>query len=337
MTKTIVEKLFAWPALLLLAAAPLRAGDVRIYQTNSAGDEVHVIDPATNKVVMQVKDIEVPHGVTFAPDGSRAYISCESESTLWATDGKTGKLIAKAKLSGHPNNISITKDGKYVFVAIVAAPGAVDVVDTQAMKVVKSIPTKGGIHNTYVTPDGKYLIAGSIVGKILTVIDAKTFESQWELPFDLGVRPIAFERAADGSTNRMFVQLSGYHGFAVVDFKTHKEVARINLPNQPSGGEAEGGAPSHGIGVSPDNKTLWVNSSYANAVFVYSLPDLKVQGYVKTGEVPDWLTFTPDGGMIYVANSGANSVSAIDTKARKEVARIAVGEVPKRNGTLVTP
>ena len=54
-------------------------------------------------------------------------------------------------------------------------------------------------------------------------------------------------------------------------------------------------APSHGIGVSPDNKTLWVDSSIANAVFAYSLPDLKVLGYVQTGEVPDWLTFTPDG------------------------------------------
>ena len=331
------KKLSCGACLSLLLALPLVAGTVHIYQTNSAGDAVDVIDAATNKVVFQVKDIEVPHGVTFSPDGTRAYISCESESTLWATDTKTGKLIGKAVLSGHPNNISIAKDGKRVFVGIVAAPGAVDVIDAATMKVVKSIPVKGGIHNTYVTPDGKYVIAGSIVGKIMTVIDEQTLQPVWELPFDLGVRPMGFEKAADGSTIRMFVQLSGFHGFAVVDFKTHKEVARIKLPDQPSGGQSEGGAPSHGIGVSPDNKTLWVNSSLANAVFIYSLPDLKVLGYVKTGNVPDWITFTPDGSTIYVANSGANSVSAIDTAARKEVARIPVGEVPKRNGTVVTP
>ncbi len=323
--------------LSLLCALPIVAGSVRIYQTNSAGDNVHIIDPVTNKVVLEIKDIEVPHGVTFAPDGSRAYISCESENTLWATDTKTGKLIGKAKLSGHPNNISITKDGKRVFVAIVAAPGAVDVIDTASLTNIKTIPMKGGVHNTYVTPDGKYAIAGSVVGKRLTVIDTQTLEVAWDLPFDLGVRPMAFERAPDGSTKRMFVQLSGYNGFAVVDFKTHEQTARIDLPSEPSGGHPEGGAPSHGIGVSPDNKTLWVNSSPANAVFIYSLPDLKVQGYVKTGDVPDWLTFTPDGKMIYIANSGANSVSAIDTKARKEVSRIPVGEVPKRNGTLVMP
>jgi YVTN family beta-propeller protein len=205
------------------------------------------------------------------------------------------------------------------------------------MKNIKSIKVKGGVHNTYVTPDGKFALAGSIVGKMLTVIDPQTLEIAWEMPFDLGVRPIAFERNPDGSTRRLFVQLSGFHGFAVVDFKTHEEVQRITLPSEPSGGHTEGGAPSHGIGVAPDGKTLWVDSSLANAVFIYSLPDLKVLGYVKTGEVPDWITFTPDGKKIYIANSGSNSVSAIDTKTRKEIARIPVGEVPKRNGTVVMP
>lgn len=321
---------------LLLLSLPLMAGSVRVWQTNSAGDEVDVIDPASNKVVLKVKDIEVPHGVTFSPDGTRAYISCEAEKTLWATDAKTGKLLGKAPLSGHPNNISISKDGKRVFVAIVTRPGAVDVIDTASMTRIKTIPAKGGVHNTYVTPDGKYVIAGSVVGKMLTVIDPNTLEIAWEKPFDLGVRPIAFEQNTDGTTKRLFIQLSGFDGFAALNFATHEEERRVKNPNEPGGGHTEGGAPSHGIGVMPGGKELWVNSSPNNGIFVYSLPDLKVIGYVKTGEVPDWVTFTPDGRRIFVANSGSNSVSVIDTAARKEVARVPVGEVPKRNGTVVT-
>jgi len=323
--------------LSCLLALPLAANTVRIYQTNSAGDAVDIIDAATNTVVLQVKDIEVPHGVAFSPDGSRAYISCEAENTLWATDTKTGKLLGKASLSGHPNNIAISKDGRRVFVGIVAAPGAVEVVDTASLKSIKSVAVRGGVHNTYVTPDGKFVVAGSVVGRILTVIDAQSLKPVWELPFDSGVRPMAFEAGNDGSTSRIFVQLSGLHGFAVVNFKTHEVVARIKMPDEPTGGTPQAGAPSHGIGVSPDGKTLWVNSSMANAVFVYSLPDLKVLGYVRAGEVPDWLTFTPDGTKLYVANSGSNSVSVIDTATRKQVAVIPVGEVPKRNGTVVIP
>lgn len=324
-------------ALSCLFALPLTVNAARIYQTNSAGDAVDVIDTTTNTVVLQVKNIEVPHGVVFSPDGTRAYISCESENTLWATDTRTGQLIGKAALSGHPNNIAISRDGRQVYVSIVAAPGAVDVVDTASLQRVKSIAVKGGVHNTYVTPDGKFIVAGSIVGKVLTVIDAQSLQPVWELPFDLGVRPMAFEKAADGSTSRIFVQLSAFHGFAVVDFKTRKEVTRIKLPEEPMGGTAEGGAPSHGIGVSPDGHTLWVDSSLANAVFAYSLPDLKVLGYARTGAVPDWISFAPDGKRLYVANSGANSVSVIDTTTRAQVALIPVGEVPKRNGAVAIP
>ena len=324
-------------ALSCILALPLAANTVRIYQTNSAGDAVEIIDAATNKVVLQVKDIEAPHGVAFSPDGSRAYISCEAENTLWATDTKTGKLMGKASLSGRPNNIAISKDGRRVFVGIMAEPGAIEVVDTASLKSIKSVAVKGGVHNAYVTPDGKFVVAGSVMGKILTVIDAQTLQPAWELPFNSGVRPMAFESDTDGSTSRIFVQLSGLHGFAVVNFKTHAVVARITLPDEPKGGTTQALAPSHGIGVSPDNKMLWVDSSVANAVFAYSLPDLKVLGYVQTGEVPDWLTFTPDGKKLYVANSGSNSVSVIDTTTRKQVALIPVGEVPKRNGTVVIP
>ncbi len=326
-----------WLPLPILFALPLMAASVRIYQTNAGGDEVHVIDAGANKVVFEVKDIEIPHGVTFSPDGSRAYITCESENTVWATDTKTGKLLGKANLSGHPNNLSVTKDGKRLFIAIVTAPGAIDVVDTGSLKVIKTIPTKGGMHNTFATPDGKYIIGGSVVGKILYTIDPQSMEILWEHKFDLGVRPIAFERAPDGSTSRLFIELSDFNGFAVLDFKTHEEVARIKNPAYPNGGHVGGGAPSHGIIVSPDNKTLWINSSPANAVFIYSLPDLKPIGYVPVGTVPDWLAMTPDGKSLYVANSGSNYVSVVDTVSRKEVARVPVGQVPKRNGMVVVP
>ena len=49
----------------------------RIIQTNAAGDNIHLIDPATNKVTGVITDIEVPHGVTSSPDGLRLYFTNE--------------------------------------------------------------------------------------------------------------------------------------------------------------------------------------------------------------------------------------------------------------------
>jgi YVTN family beta-propeller protein len=322
----------------VLLAMPLAASSVRIYITNSAGDRVHVIDPATNTVVDQIENIEIPSGVAFSPDAKLLYFSCEGERTLDIVDRVSKKIIGKVPLTGRPNSISATPDGKLVFVAIAQAPGAVDVIDPVAMKKIKTIPIKGAVHYAYMTPDFKYIAATSIGGKVITIIDIATLEPIGDVNFKVGVRPVAFELGKDGLTSRMFVQLSDFHGFDVVDFKTREIVKTIKLPDDPiSLVGAHSGSPSHGIAVSPDNKTLWVNSSVAGAVFYFSLPDLTLQGHVVVGNVPDWITFTPDGKFLYLSNAGSNSVSVIDTQAHKEVTRIPVGEVPKRSATLLIP
>ena len=322
-----------------LLTLPLAAATVRIIQTNSAGDDVSIIDPATNKVVGTIKGIEVNHGAAAAPDGSRYYISNEGKSTLDVVDRKTLQVTRSIPLSGHPNNISISKDGRRVYVSIAKAPGAVDVIDTTSLEDVKSIPVKGAVHNTYVTPDGKYVVSGSIAGKTITVIDQKTEVPAWVLEMDLGIRPMAFATNPDGSTKWIFAQLSGFNGFAVVDFATHKEINRITLPALPPGKAPfmEGGNESHGMAVTSDGKILVVNSRLNTAIYFYSVPDLKLLGSTEVGRSPDWVTLTPDGKTAYVANAASNSVSVVDIHSMKEITRIPVGEVPKRNITAVLP
>lgn len=345
-----------WAALAQWVRAARGPGSVasssataaRIYITNSAGNTVDVIDSSTNQVVQVIRGIELPHGVTFSPDGKRVYISNESESIVDVVDRESAKIIKKVALSGHPNNLAITKDGGRVLVGIREDPGSVDVIDTKSLERAKSISVDGSVHNVFVTPDGKYAVSGSIENKAATVIDLGTERAAWEVKFDRGVRPMAFEANPDGSTRRIFVQLSGVNGFAVVDFVSRKEVARIKLPEQPGGfGTAEErlGTPSHGIGVAPDGKSLWVNSTVANAVFKYSLPGLQLEGFcalpiqqpanrAAIGVVPEWITFTPDSQRVYDSNSGARSVSVIDATTLKLVDVVNVGEVPKRINTL---
>ena len=334
------QTLAAWAGGATLAAETAPKLSVRIVQTNSAGDNVHIIDPATNKVVGTIHGIEVGHGAAAAPDGRWLYVSNEADSTLDVVDARTLRVTSKVPLTGHPNNISISRDGRRVYVAIREEPGAVDVIDTPSVTRVKSIPIEGAVHNTYVTPDGRYVIAGSIAGKTATAIDQRTEEPVWVMHFDLGVRPMAFEQNADGSTKRMFVQLTEINGFAVVDFATHKEeMSRVELPKLGPGKEPvyEGGNASHGMAVSSDNKRLVVDSRLNSAVYVYSLPDLKLQGSVDVGVAPDWVTLTPDGRTAYVANAGSNSVSVVDVVNMREVTRIPVGQVPKRNITARLP
>ncbi len=306
----------------------------RVLQTNAAGDNVHVIDPATNKVVGVIEGIEVPHGVAIAPDGSRIYVTDEPMKTLDVVDAKSLKVIKRIPLSGHPNNLDVSKDGSHVYVAIVQAPGAVDLIDTATLTNVKTIPVTGGIHNVYVTPDGKYAVAGSIPTSTINVIDTSSNTVAWTLKMSSGIRPMAFTKNPDGSTKEIIVQLSNFHGFAVVDFATRKEINRVTLPDPP-GQEKEmqgiQGAPAHGLAISDGGKVLWVTSKYYAYVATYSLPDLKLLKVIPVGSHPEWLTIPPDGKNIYVATAGDDATVVIDIKTQKVVAKIPVGFVPKRN------
>ncbi|MBI3049735.1 MAG: YncE family protein [Acidobacteria bacterium] len=312
------------------------AGKVRIIQTNSAGDNVHIIDPASNKVVGVIEGIEVGHGAVGDPNGRWIYVSNEAESTLDFVDVRTLRVMVKVPLSGHPNNLGIGKDGRKVYVSVRSEPGGVDIIDTVNRRLHKTVRTNHGIHNTYVTPDGRYAVAGSTpVGRI-NVIDTATDELAWYLDVDLGIRPMAFDQNPDGSTRYIFAQLSDFNGFMVIDFAARKELRRIKFPDVPAARQVKvGGNVSHGVAVTPDSKILIVNSRLNNKVYKYSLPDFKMLGEVEmTGGIdPNWVTLTPDGKTAYVAMSGSNWTSAIDIASMKEVARIPVGAVPKRNST----
>src|SRR5262249_13570564 len=264
--------------LLVLLPVPAWADMVRVYVTNSAGDTIHVIDPATNKVVQEINGIEGAHGIAFSPDGSRIYVSDEAYSTLDVFDRKSGKLLKHVPLSSHPNNIAAAKDGR-IMVGIARDPGALDIIDPASLARVKSVPVNGRLHNVYVTGDSKYVVTGSIPTGIITVIDLASDAPAWELKLDKGIRPMALEAGPDGATKRVFVQLSDFNGFAVVAFAARNEGARIALPAAKSSFETDAGratAPSHGIGVTPDGKTLWVTSIPNNAVYAYALDTLSL-------------------------------------------------------------
>ena len=346
-----------WPLLGMLSAAiPLTASTALIYVANRGGTTIDVIDAATNKVVHTIGNIESPEVVRFSPDGRQLYIFSRAENFLIVMDRKSGKIIKKVPLSGWANEAQTTKDGKLILICIrntgikAEDVGALDIIDSTTLEKIKSIPVRRGLHDLAVTADGKYVAAGAPGGRFLVVFDLQKMEAAWEVQYDSSVNPIAIENNPDGSGRRIFVNLGPTNSFSVVDFAKRAEVARIKAPDEPTGFGGGRGCESnaHGIGISPDQKTLWVNSRPSNAVFAYSLPDIKLLGHVSLPEQPvpgkpsrsgnpAWITFTPDSRTVYVSSCGVKTVTAIDVQKMKEVARIPVGEMPDRISTLALP
>jgi YVTN family beta-propeller protein len=341
------------------SGAAAQQSKLRIVQTNSAGDNVHIIDAATNKVVGEIKGIEAPHGLAVAPDGSRIYISEQADKTLVVVDGKTLQVTKRIPLSGNPNLVDISSDGRWLYVAIAltyddysefpqikANPsGGVDVIDTRSLEKVKTIAIRGGIHDLNITPDGKYVLAGSSRGarppaNLMNVIDVSTNEITWKLVLSPAPSPMAISSNPDGSTKWIFAQNGTLNGFAVLDFATQAKINEIKLPDIPAEKQNKHGGPSvsHGIMLTADQKTLLVNSRLNSALYAYSVPDLKLLGTAELGgKGAGWLVISPDDKTAYVANEHTNNVSVVDIKTMKETALIPVGFAPARNATWMAP
>src|SRR5215467_10970684 len=355
--------LSALAAILLctvsFSSAAAQQSKLRIVQTNSAGDNIHLIDPATNKVVGEIKGIEAPHGIVVAPNGSRIYVSEQADKTLTVVDGKTLQVTKRIPLSGNPNLVDITPDGRWIYVAIAltwddysefpqikANPsGGVDVIEAASLQKVKTIALKGGIHDLNVTPDGKFVIAGASRGarpaaNLMNVIDVRTNEVAWSLLINPAPSPMAISSNPDGSTKWIFAQNGSLNGFAVFDFATQAKINEVKFPDLPTDKQNKHGGPSvsHGIMLTADQKTLVINSRLNSTLYAYSVPDLKLLGAAElSGRGAGWLVISPDGKTAYVANEHTNNVSVVDIKSMKETAVVPVGFAPARNATWMVP
>ena len=336
---------------------------LRLVQTNFAGDAISIIDPATNKVVAEIKGIEMAHGINHSTDNSQIYIAQESTANVLVVDGKTLQVTKRIPLSGSPNLIQLTPDGKKMYVAInlrwdvvsnfpalqAEMSGGVDIIDVPSLTKTKTISIPGGIHDMYITPDGKYVVAGanrnevplckcgiSAPTNLTSVIDTKTDETAWTFSMSPSASPMAISKKPDGSTDKIYAQ-NDTHSFRVVDFDTHVVSNLVPLPDIAPALQNPGGN-SHGIGITSDQKTLLVNSRRNSAVYAYSLPDLKLLGGAKlSGRGTNWLAVSPDDKTVYVANPETNNVSVVDIASMKETAVIPVGFAPSRNTMWVAP
>ena len=84
----------------------------------------------------------------------------------------------------------------------------------------------------------------------------------------------------------------------------------------------------HGLGYSPDSKTLAVVSIASNSVTLIDTATNKVRGVVYVGRAPHEAFFTPNGRELWVVVRGENYVSVIDPAPMKETRRIEVANGP---------
>jgi YVTN family beta-propeller protein len=159
------------------------------------------------------------------------------------------------------------------------------------------------------------------LGAALTLVDCALAQ---QVPWGRPNIPISTHDrvyAADQTSNTV----------SVIDPSSNKLLGVIRLGNPVPGALSplyRGQLLVHGLGYSPDSKTLAVVSIASNAVTLIDAATNKVKGTVYVGRSPHEAFFTADGQELWVTVRGEDYISVIDPNQMKEIRRIALANGP---------
>jgi YVTN family beta-propeller protein len=315
------------------AEAAAANGRQKLYVTNSAGDDVTVIDVATNKPLGRIEVGPHPHGIAAPAQGDFILVTIEGSKPgelVWI-DPVAVKVTRRMPIGPAPNQLAITPDGKIAYVP--CSDGYWEVIDVAAAKIVERIYVGGRPHNTLCSADGRHMyLAPMGAPKKVTVVDVASHKPVGTIAFGSVVRPIALSK----DEHRLYAEVDGLVGLEVADVQARRKTDRVEA--ELADDLRKVASRSHGLGIRPDQKEIWECDVDHHEVHVYDLTGARPRqiATIPIGSQLYWLTFTPDGKTCYVSARGANAVAVVDTDTKKVTARIAAGKEPKRL-LVVTP
>ena len=131
--------------------------------------------------------------------------------------------------------------------------------------------------------------------------------------------------------DRVYVADQTSNTVSVIDPSTNQLLGVIRLGDPVPGALSplyKGQLLVHGLGFSPDSKTLAVVSVGSNSVTLIDTATNRVKGMIYLGRAPHEAFFTPDGRELWVTVRGEDYVSVIDPTLMQETRRIKMANGP---------
>lgn len=243
---------------------------------NQAG-AVGVIDAATAEVVRVVKDVgSYPRDIAITPDSRKAFVSLQRSPWVAVIDLETW-IVRKIKRSdssvyekGSESGLGMTADGKYVMVAN-TPENSVTVIDTQAEKVVKTIPNIPGPVNPGPLGNSPYFAVTNRADGSVSFFDTR----DWSL-----IKTLKTGQGANvaywGPDGNVWVTHNGTQYVAVVDPGTWTVTKEIPVVLRP-----------HWLNFTPDGSKAYATNWGARELSVIDVKKQEQVEVVKVGSNPN--------------------------------------------------
>jgi DNA-binding beta-propeller fold protein YncE len=252
-------------------------------------------------------------GICASAATGRLYVSTLEH--LIALDLVTNEVLWQRSYDGGCDRMSIAPDGSHIYLPTLEGDHW-KVVDAASGDEIARVSPDSGAHNTVYAIDGRHVYLAGLRSPLLGITDTSTHEAIGTVgPFSARIRPFT----VNGSSTLCFVNVNGLLGFEVGDLVTGKLLHRVAVEGFAEGEVKRHGCPSHGIGMTPDEREIWVSDGANQHVHVFDVTVMPPRqlASIRLREQPGWITFSIDGTLAYPSTG-----EVIDVASREIVARL---------------
>jgi DNA-binding beta-propeller fold protein YncE len=273
------------------------------------------------RVVRRIPTFTVPAG--SAPENIKGIAAHAGTGRLYlstplrvaAFDLLTDRMVWNRQYPGGADRLALSPDGRLLYVPSFEGPHW-HAVDAATGDIVATIVTESGAHNTIYGPNGRHVYLAGLKSSTLSIADASTHTvSRGVGPFGHSVRPFTINAAQ----SRVFVNVNELLGFEVGDITTGRVLHRVEVTGYQKGPVKRHGCPSHGIGLTPDEREIWLADGANSMLHVFDntvAPPRQVAS-LPVRDQPGWISFSLDGRHAFPSTG-----EIIDTATRRVVATL---------------
>ena len=258
--------------------------------------------------VLPNQEPENVKGVEASARTRKLYVS--TVKRLACIDLVSEKMVWDKEPEGGCDRMALSPDGKVLYVPSFEGPHW-NVVDGANGDTIAKIVTDSAAHNTVYSLDGKRAYLAGLRSPLLSIADTKTHKVVATVgPFAHSIRPFT----VNGAQILCYVNVNELLGFEIGDIKSGKKLHRVEVQGYEKGPVDRHGCPSHGIGLTPDERELWVCDGHNKAVHVFdntAMPPKQVTT-IAVRDQPGWVTFSIDGRHAYPSTG-----EVFDTQSKK--------------------
>jgi DNA-binding beta-propeller fold protein YncE len=257
---------------------------------------------------------EQVRGIAAAADTRRLYVS--TVKRLAAFDLVTEKIVWEQTYDGTCcDRLALSPDGATIYAPAFGAPKWY-VIDAANGAVIATIDVMGWPRQASFSHDGSLVFLSAWEAPVLSVVDAKARKIVREIgPFTNFLCPFTI----NGRSSQVFANVDGLVGFEVGDLQTGLILDRVVIEGYQMDVAGKYECPSHGIGLTPDERELWVADGVDNRLHIFdatTYPPI-ASTTVEVRAQPRWVTFGIDGRYAY-----PSSGDVIDRASKKVVATL---------------